>query len=258
MSQPVIHFQSSTFPGYNLFLLFELSGATATLLGNVLALIGATSTNNQFTINALGITFAILNVTFASAFFVLFYMDTKRLEKERNALLAVDVRSLNDDFGAAIKGALEEWDQIMIEAQKAEREAEKKLVMAAMNIKYVRTHLATAVERGLIKLEKKWACEDFEEVESETIGELRALIEAYGEVLNRANKECYETISTPFAHASKALLKSFPNLIMEKKLKFCEKVAEWTGETASNPLAVTTDGAGGGIELAPIVAKALV
>ena len=84
------------------------------------------------------------------------------------------------------------------------------------------------------------------------------MLEKYSAVLDKANREYYEAIGTPFPDAPRALLKSLPNLIMEKKLEFCEKVAEWTGETASNPLAGTTDGAGGGTELAPIEAKALV
>ena len=39
--------------------------------------------------------------------------------------------------------------------------------MEAMNIKFVRTRLVTAVEQELLKLEKKWAGKEIEEVEGE-------------------------------------------------------------------------------------------
>ena len=80
--KPVIHFPSSTFPGYNLFLISELAGAAATLLGNVFALIGSTSDDNQGMKDVLGVFFAVLNVTFATFFFTLFQVDRKRSAAE--------------------------------------------------------------------------------------------------------------------------------------------------------------------------------
>ena len=52
-------------------------------------LIGATSTNNEDEVNALGTTFAVLNVAFATSFFYLFHVDTTRTEKERKVVLLV-------------------------------------------------------------------------------------------------------------------------------------------------------------------------
>ena len=197
----------------------------------------STSTNNkQETINALGITFAVLNITFSFSFFALFHVDTSRSEKERKAVAAVDPRSAHDGFGTAVKDALDDWDRIIFEARKAEGAVEKEKIMDSMNIYYIRKQLATAVKKELVKLEKKWAGKEVEEMEGETMVELKALIEAYGSVLDGFNVDYYEAVGTAFEDAPRALLKSLPNVIMEKNLLFCEQVLAWTGEAADNPL----------------------
>ena len=81
-TKPLICFPSTTFKSCNLYLLSELSGATVTHLGNLLALIGAIS-DNQDVINMLSATFAILNVFFAVTFFLLttaIYGKQRRIE----------------------------------------------------------------------------------------------------------------------------------------------------------------------------------
>ena len=238
LTKPVIYFPSSTFRGYNLFLLAELSGATATLLGSFLALIGATSTNNQQeTINALGITFAVLNIIFSFSFFALFHVDTSRSSEERKVLLEAKSRPLqHDGLDTAVKDALEGWDQIMVELWKTDEDAKKEKIMEEMNIMYMRTQLVTAAQRELLKLEMMWAGKEIDDVEGGTLRELKALLEAYGVVLDRASRDYYEAVGPAFEDASRALLKSLPNVIMENNLTFCGKIVEWTGETADNPL----------------------
>ena len=53
----------------------------------------------------------------------------------------------------------------------------------------MRTQLATNVERDLIKLEEKRVGKNVEEIEDETVGELKTLPEAYSAVLDSANRE---------------------------------------------------------------------
>mmetsp|Transcript_7528 Transcript_7528/g.14904 ORF Transcript_7528/g.14904 Transcript_7528/m.14904 type:complete len:144 (+) Transcript_7528:226-657(+) len=108
--------------------------------------------------------------------------------------------------------------------------------MVAMNVKLVRTRLVAAVERELLRLENKWAGKEIDDIEGGTPRELKALLELHGVVLDRASRDYYEAVGTAFEDAPRALLKSLPNVIMEKNLEFCKKVVEWTGETADNPL----------------------
>ena len=118
LTRPAIYFPSSTFRGYNLFLLSELSGGTVALLDSFLALIGATSINNQEAINALGITFAVLNMIFSFSFFALLHVDTSRSSEERKVLLEANSRPLiHDGLDIAVK------DEILVELWKADEEA---------------------------------------------------------------------------------------------------------------------------------------
>ena len=159
----------------------------------------------------------------------------------------------------AVRDALDEWDQILVELWKADEEAKNEKIMEAMNVKLVRTRLVTAVERELLKLEKKWAGKEIEDVEGATLRELKALLEAYGVVLDRASRDYYEAVGTAFEDAPRALLKSLPNVIMEKNLTFCRKIVEWTGETADNPLVQGGRGEeeGEGIEMGSVSSLAL-
>ena len=127
---PLIRFSSTTFKGYNLYLLSDLSGATVTLLGNLLALIGAIS-DNQGAISVLGATFAILNVTFALLFFFAYHHDVRLAGNDRKLLLESQSSvesgrrrasrsraSMAERLRGAVRDAGEEWDLIMVELQR--------------------------------------------------------------------------------------------------------------------------------------------
>ena len=145
---PLIRFPSTTFKGYNLYLLSELSGATVTLLGNLLALIGAIS-DNQGAINILGGTFAILNVTFAVTFFFAYHRDVRQAGNDRQLLLdsqssvesgrrtaSRSRASIAERLGGAVRDAEEEWDTIMVELQRTNANNRSRVVLE-MNMPYV-------------------------------------------------------------------------------------------------------------------------
>ena len=155
-TKPLIRFPSTTFKGYNLYLLSELSGATVTLL----ALIGAIS-DNQDVINILGATFATLNVSFAVAFFFAYHRDLRQAEKDRTSLLnsqsPIDsgrgasslsrTPSVKKSLGSDIKEAEEEWDHVMVELHRTPTDKRPR-VASEMNMPYMRSQVANFEENG--------------------------------------------------------------------------------------------------------------
>ena len=61
--KPLIYYPCSFIKDKNLFLLAEVLGASISVLGNILALIGSFS--SQEAVNGIGIIFALANITFS-------------------------------------------------------------------------------------------------------------------------------------------------------------------------------------------------
>ncbi|GMH60949.1 hypothetical protein TL16_g03156 [Triparma laevis f. inornata] len=87
-TKPLVYFPCSFLKNHNLNNFAELLGAGATVAGNIIAVIGTFSPNNQQLINILGTTFAIVNLTFVTIFLYGFYVDTRKTRKDKQALLS--------------------------------------------------------------------------------------------------------------------------------------------------------------------------
>ena len=244
-TKPLIRFPSTTFKGYNLYLLSELSGATVTLLGNLLAPIGATS-DNQDVINVLGATFAILNVSFAVAFFFAFERDIRQAEKDRKSLL--NSQSSNDrgsgtsslsrtssvkkSLGSDVMEAEAEWDLIMVEMHRIPADKRPR-VASEMNMPYVRSQVADAVRKEIMSIEETWKGKEADET---TRRYIKRKLDEFAGILDRVNADFKEN----GGGGEGGDIKSLANIIDDEGLDFCKGILahSWSTEKNANPLSV--------------------
>ena len=238
-TKPLIRFPSTTFKGYNLYLLSELSGATVTLL----ALIGAIS-DNQDVINILGATFATLNVSFAVAFFFAYHRDLRQAEKDRTSLLnsqsPIDsgrgasslsrTPSVKKSLGSDIKEAEEEWDHVMVELHRTPTDKRPR-VASEMNMPYVRSQVADAVRKEIMSIEETWKGKEADET---TRRYIKRKLDEFAGILDRVNADFKEN----GGGGEGGDIKSLANIIDDEGLEFCKGVLTQSGTKgkSANPL----------------------
>ncbi|GMH71570.1 hypothetical protein TrLO_g7619, partial [Triparma laevis f. longispina] len=164
--KPFVWYPCSLFPGYNLFFLSEVSSASTSTLGSVLAVIGALA-GSKTVVNALGFVFVTINTAFALGFVVSYHADISKKEgkgKQTKLQLLWDLVSVfllkskkpedakykkkgssmsaTDAMAESVQAAEEEWTDLikMIEHAKGD---DKKRVAAGLPL--VRSQLKASI-----------------------------------------------------------------------------------------------------------------
>ena len=144
-----------------------VAGAGATLAGNLLALIGSISPNNQGLVNVLGTIFAIMNLSFLVVFIYGFYVDMKKTGKYKQALIKSQTEDFEDGRTTSMSRAESISEKLAGSVKEAEVDFDNMLVSLAMvgekgkeqvaaELPFIRSQVVLALRKELEKTEKGW------------------------------------------------------------------------------------------------------
>ena len=168
--EPMIHYPSSFFKGRSLFTLAELLSAATSLVGNILAIIGALADDSK-SVNFVGLVFAVVNISFGVLLFFGYAMDTRK----RRSTVAPELRADGEIEGSRSQSMIKavsanvqriemEWNtQCAFIA--ASEEGSKEKTQMKKEIGLVRSKLEQEIRADLSKTEEEMKALDREIVE---------------------------------------------------------------------------------------------
>ena len=167
---PMVYYPSSFFKGKNLFILVEMLSTTTSLVGNLLAILGAMTSSND-TVTAIGTVFAIMNISFGFLLFFGYAMDTKKIKSTVAPEIAASEGSRSQSMIKAVSNDVQsiekEWNT-HIAFIKASDGGSKGKDQMVRETKFLRTKLENEVRMVLMKDEEEMAklqteiCENIE------------------------------------------------------------------------------------------------
>ncbi|GMH96245.1 hypothetical protein TrVE_jg6460 [Triparma verrucosa] len=243
-TEPLVYFPCSLLKNRNLNNLAELVGCGATIAGNLLALIGSFSPYNQGIVNVLGTIFAIVNLSFVVVFFFGFYLDMKRTNKEKQALIERSQSSAEEGGVTSFSRGSDIAEKLAKSVKDAELDFDGMLVTLAVlegrrkeeviaELPFYRSHVALALKMELLKTEKD------REVK-ELGGDLKVTLTEYRNLLGRVN-------AAVAIHTGREIsdFKGLEDIAKDNKLEFCQKTI------------ASLEASGGTLQKAPRIVKKL-
>jgi hypothetical protein len=187
--EPMIHYPSSFFKGRSLFTLAELLSAATSLVGNILAIIGALADDSK-SVNFVGLVFAVVNISFGVLLFFGYAMDTRK----RRSTVAPELRADGEIEGsrsqsmikavsANVQGCEKEWNAHCTSLVASE-EGSKEFTKMKNETPFLRSKVEEEIRTGLAEMEvetkalhrKRGTCEEKEKQNVRVLGEYTKLL----------------------------------------------------------------------------------
>ena len=174
--KPLIYYPCSFIKDKNLFLLAEVLGASISVLGNILALIGSFS--SQTAVNGVGLTFALINAAFSFCFAVGYGRDLKKTKNSLSAILPVISGQVENEesmikrtrsdsareaIGKSVEEAEAEWNNLYTLYTNMENKETEEKIKESFPLQYSQVVLAVKKELHKNKnpVRHKRKCKEF-------------------------------------------------------------------------------------------------
>jgi len=182
--KPWVVYSSSLFGGRNLNTMVEVVATSTTILGNALAVVGSYENS---TTNTIGIVFALLNLSFALVFVIVYTFDVLRLQAEVQQTHGQTRRkSVMELMGTDVVDFLNEWYLQVIMIEKEGKNSKKRLIMIR-ELAFLRTKVTEAVKKRV----KVFEGEGADETTREALLQFDAMLKTIASDCERYKPEGY-------------------------------------------------------------------